>query len=441
MKSLSKFFIVCLSFLSLDPAHAAMAPLKIGLKEAKDRARNAGKEILVARSEKEIQAEEVSRSFAQFFPKVSLNAATGTMHDRAPNPGEKSIPEVGRDRNIYSGKVVLTQSLFSGFKDSSDYQAQKAQFAIKEEKERATIQDRMMEVTNLYFSIQLLGKEISLEEESGKVFFERLAQVNERIKVGRSTTLEKLQAELALKNLESSTLKLKSQLEQKALQFARLIGSALDQPIELVDQLESAQGVLEKMRWPEIDQALEMALAQNTQVLQIEGEKKLTIAQNRLATSESLPKIDLEAFGGMDSFRQDEIGASRGMTYGFQLKVNIPLFSGLSSFAARREETARMTQINYKGALVRENIFETLRGLYRDWEVNKKDIDAQKTSAQMAQEIVTRAESLYFVGRVPFSEVLDSYAKRLEAKKTLYRSYLDRIMLAIQLKNIMGLES
>lgn len=432
-KSIVLIFLCCLG---APPSWAARKELS--LEEAQELTLKNSRDLQAAHHDVEAQNNVVKRAISNFFPELSLVTKAGTRHDRIAQPGEKEIPSVSRDRNIYDAQLQLSQSLFSGFRDVSTLRGAKAKLFIQQQLETAKILEKRQAVSEVYFLLQLKIKEKALEEKQSLVFEQRVKEMRTKMGSGRSTELDFLEAQYALEKQRPVLKSLDADIEQKTLELCRMTGLPLDDVLVPIDTLEGAAYLANELVLPEMSSAMDFAFKNNSQVLQLEGDREELESSIRLITAEHLPQLTLNAFSGIQSNRKDEIGSSRSRVYGFEVNFTLPLFSGLSSFPTRREGLARLSSVREKRSLMREKLFDQVRDLYRQWEVNKNLLDSLKLGVKIAQDKVKKAELLYSAGRVTFSDVLENYSDHLEANKALLRAALDRVLLTGKFKILMG---
>jgi len=379
-----------------------------------------------------------SQAVSKFLPTISLDGDVGTARDRTPIPGDPDVPEVARERNFYNGRITLTQNLFSGFGHTANFKVastgeQAAELALK-----AKEGDVLLEAIRVYFTIQLRLKELEAEREIATLRNRQYESMKSRAKFGRATELELLQAQQAVQSQVPTIRELESKVEGESLKLARLLGLQLDQPFALIDSLDEAAKALQEQALPDLAKAYQQTLKQNPGLLKSEVEFEKAIAQIRSVNSTNLPQLDFVLSAGTNANRRDEIASEESMVYTGMLRFSVPVFTGLSSFSSAKEAQARLNAEREERATLREKTLDDLRANFRLIELSTDKIKAEQANVQVADLAVVKAEAFNRVGRATLNEVLDSYSKKLEAKKGLANAFFDRIVAIAQIKAILG---
>lgn len=433
------FLILFLSNFSFAAEEAAPKPLppfiKITLKEALEMAFASSHDIRQLKEEVIAAEARTDQSLSKFYPTVNVNASAGTFHDRQ---GEVPQPESERDRNQYDAKVVLNQNLFSGFSHWSGLDAAKADRDSAQKKLEKKIAEVRLGVIKSYFNIQLKLKELAAEKEIAELRRNQLSQVESKFSQGRATEVEKLRAEYAVKSQIPQMKTIESDLEKETLSFVQFLGLPLTQEFSLTDQLEVANKLLLTKPLPDIAVAFEVALRTNPELLGYDFDLAKLNSDIKVTSAKHLPSLDLALSSSTTASRRDEIGASGYRSYGGQVNLNIPVFSGLSSFSERHENQTKLNVLLEKKAAYREKLLEDIRRVYSTWNLENAKAEAEKANIELTDKAVSQSEALYASGRATLIDVLDSYSSGLQAKKNYAAAEYGRITALAELKFILG---
>lgn len=418
-----------------DPAKSQNV-MQLTLQQAIAKATSSSRKLTAARESLEAADAVQSQAFAKFFPTITAEGNAGTAHDRQATPGDTEVPDVPRDRNFYSGQLILTQNIFSGFNHSANYRFARANKSV--ERLELTIEERqtVLSVVQTYFTLQKNLREVEAEREVIGLKVKQLENIKQKSRSGRATELEELQAQQSLESQRASIRDLDAQIEGQSLKLARLLGMELDQSFALVDSLEGAEKVLIETKLPPLEESYAQLLRESPELEKSEASFERANAQMKLTNSGSLPLVDLVVSAGTDAHQRDEIAATNSVTYKGMVRLTVPLFSGLSSFAANREGQAKINALREERTLLREETLDKLRSAYRDAEVAIDKIKAEQTSVALAEKTTIKAETLQAVGRATLTEVLDSYSARLDAKKKLAAALYQRAESLARIKSM-----
>ena len=410
----------------------------LSFKEALQRGFQFSRELKESEELLKASKAELSGASSSFFPSIRLSLGVGTFHDRQPVPGDPTFPMVPRDRNQYDARISGQQILFAGFSSFAKSSKAKARFQAAEEQKRAAEFKTTGVIVETYFGIQSLLRQLSVESETLKVRQSRLDQVMSRIRAGRGTDLEEIQARLAIESQVPSINSLKNEIESRVFQLNRLIGMDVTENHRLTDELTPTSYTVDALPPISLAQAYEKALQNSPEIRRVEALYEEVVADLRLAESTQMPLVALNFQAGSLTPFQREIGSQESLNYGASIDLSIPLFEGFTSVYAVASGKSRIDGALERRALAREQLFQDLQQTYRTWEVLKRNIDSAELSVKTAKRGTIRAEALYGAGRATLTDVLDSYTKRLEEERKLSDSLLQRIRTVVKFRNLVG---
>ena len=416
------------------PANAALP-----LREAISMSLKANHDVLKAAHVLQASKAKLSTTRSQLFPKIELEVDAGTFHDRQPIPGDVGIPKAARDRNSYIAQLRFSQSLFAGFKNSSSierYGAEEngSQLDLEIAKEKA-IEDTI----RLYFGVQLLEKQISAEKEVQSLRENQLKDIDRRFSQGRATDLQQLQARYWVKQQVPKILMLETDLSSQRLKLYRTLNLPLDRTFDLTDRLPANTGDPISFKLPTLPEALDYALRNSLRIRKLETQFQSLQAQSGEGLAPHLPSLDLELTAGTNAYQRFDIASSDSLAYGAELKLKVPLFSGLDSMSDHSYWRSRLDELKEDRARLRETLLEELNETYRRLEMSSHRIEASRANLDLTERAVRKSEDFYKMGRATLNEVLDAYGAMLEARKQSAQDVYDRIVALFHIKSLLGL--
>lgn len=375
----------------------------------------------------------------KYFPKIDLELNAGTFHDRNAIPGDLQIPSVARDRNNYLAQVKFSQPIFSGFGHSSTMSKREYEQKVKELELDIAKETAIEQTIALYFGVQLLEKQIRSEKEAQVMRESQRKEIGERTRHGAATDLQQLQAEYAVKQQVPKILELETDLSTKRLRLYRALNLPLGDTFELTDLLpDRIEGPL-AFKLPDLPHALDYALRNSLRIRKLEAEVHATQSESGESLAPHLPRLDLELSAGSNAFQRADIASSDSLAYGAQLKLVVPLFSGLESLSDRSYWRARLDELTEERARLRESILDELNETYRKLEMTSHRLEASRVNLELTERAVKKAREFYRMGRSTLTEVLDAYSANLEAKKQGAQDIYDRVVALFRVKSILGL--
>lgn len=410
--------------------------LVLSLKEATTRALGGSRVVKKAKEDYNAARESTSVARAVFLPTLKFQSDVGTLHDREPSLGELEPPLVARDRNQYDAKLVLTQPLFSGFRDLNDVRAKSAASLEQEWKLKSTALDISIEVIELYFGLQLAQADLEAEREVAKLRREQWDDVKNRARSGRATELDSLEAEYAVKAQEPSIKSLEQDISSKSLKLARILDLPLDQSFRLSDELSDIGAVLGAAKLPNLAEAYTIATQSSPKLRAAEHTVERIDLEYSRDSSKHYPDLSFEAIAGYHSNLRADFGTEDARHYSGMLKLTIPLFSGLSSFDERRVNRAKVASAQQDLGIARDDLLQELTDAYSELALAESKIVAEKKNTELTQRAIENAKSLFRAGRTTQTSVLDSYSRDLTARKNYVKALYDRIIALAKVRSL-----
>ena len=410
----------------------------LSLKVAIEKALTHSPRVVQAREDVRAADADVSRVRAAFFPTVKAEFKAGTYHDRIPNPGDNQIPATSRDRNQYVGQVVLDQPIFSGFGTLGEVQAARANHKAAQAQLVEVANETASEVIRIYFGLQLTDAQMKAERETMALLQKKLEQVRLRTHEGRSTQLQLLQAEYAVQAKVPAIQDLEMDWDLKKLRLSALTGEVFPGELDLVDELAAANKVLDESQLPKLNDAIKSMFGANSHLSQLDAriEEKRSLA--RKTSSAHLPSLNFILNAGTNAYQRPDIATPASLVYGMEVKVTVPLFSGFSSVHEASQTNSLLTSLHKQYENERNKLLEDVTRAYREWETAALRIEAEKKNVQLTRSAISQAESLFQVGRVTLTEVLDTYSNALSAKRALEDAIYRRVDAIARIRSLMG---
>lgn len=410
--------------------------LILSLKEATTRALAGSRVVKKAKEDYNAAREATSVARAAFLPTLKFESNVGTLHDREPSVGETVSPAIARDRNQYDADLVLTQPLFSGFRDWNDVRAKSAASLEEEWKLKSTALDISIKVIELYFGLQLAQADLNAEKEVSKLRQEQWEDVKNRARSGRATQLDSLESEYAVKAQEPAIKELEHDISSKSLQLARILDLPLDQSFRLSDDLSNIGAVLGAAKLPNLAEAYTTATQASPKLRAAQQTVERIDLEYSRDSAKHYPELSFEAKAGYHTNLRADLGTEDARHYSGLLKLTVPLFSGLSSFDERRVNRAKVSSAQEDLGIARDDLLQELTDAYSQLELAESKIIAEKKNTELTLRAIDNAKSLFQAGRATQTSVLDSYSRDLTARKNYSKALYDRVIALAKVRSL-----
>ena len=305
-------------------------------------------------------------------------------------------------RTTPGAKFTFSQPLFSGFKELAALSGGGALKQQRRHEIRRAKEMLFVDVVDAFYQTLWKQKTVEIDAAIEGSIAERMRELEERVKLGRSRDGEMQTAKSDLKTVEASLQKAKREyvVARELLEF--YVGRPIQGP--LADEETASLQLGDLLRFLEVrDKRADVLVAkENLKVYQ---------AKTISAQAGFLPTASLDG-----NYYTRRVGFQSGTDWDVLLTVDVPVFDGMETFGAVKKayaerEIARLEyeRVRRKADLEIKNFFET----YRSMENEDK---ALEEAAEAAKENYAIQSQDYRMNLVNNLEVLDALRRSEEAQ-------------------------
>jgi cobalt-zinc-cadmium efflux system outer membrane protein len=396
----------CLAFLAmfgtLVATGAAQAPASLTLNDAINRAVDANRTILAARTARAIDVAGI-RAAAQH-----------------PNP-EVSIEE---ERETPRWAVGGTLPLEISGKRARRIDVANATLAVTDAETARVTADVRADVRRAYYEAVAAGRRVQVAQELENIATRARDAAQERFQTGAAPRLDALQAQLALSEAQNETAAAQGALQAARTELNTLLAYPADAAPALSDSLEA--GPL-----PTVQEAAQQAIAANAELRVLE--KQIDEARARLALAKAMRHPDPSVSASVTWDAQPEF--TTGWRFGGN--IALPIFTTGRADVAVAEATvtratadrdARATQIT--GAVAAA----VARATAAHQAVLRYQTDVLPASLQ----VEAMAQESYTAGQTGLPALLQTLQSAREIRQRALQAALDYQMALAELERAMG---
>ena len=258
------------------------------------------------------------RAFGAVFPQVSF----ASSDKRQDGSGGSAFTL----KNVPERKFEVTQTLFGGFKEAAAMAGARAEKRQRiHEKERVE-QLLLLDVSDAFYLLLEQRKDLKTLSATRRALIERMNELKERERLGRSRPSEVASTKARLRRIEAEQERVRNQetIARQLLEF--LTGRT---PIRDIADEEVAP-VLS----PE-----EMYLTKASQRLDVQAAEeawRVTQKQVTIAKAPYWPSVSVEG-----NYYTERAGAAAGVDWDATFKVDVPIFKGSQVYGAVKEASAK----------------------------------------------------------------------------------------------------
>ncbi len=326
--------------------------------------------------------------------------------------------------NQYSALVNLQQPIYrAGSFDG--YNLTKIDLALQERLKEQEGIALWLSTGEAFYNLWVAKNDLVNVSELKAFSAQRVQELRERVKVGRSRKGELLQAEAQLAGVEADLARAKNVLDQNLEQLRFLVGR---------DDFDLDFGALPKSEAPSGEFASYLGkLAQRPDIKARAEEVRLNDKRVSIAKAGHQPTVDFQA-----NYFFERTGILAESQWDIGVQVSLPLFQGGTVVAGTREAVERRRESELGLELARRQAARDVRVLWQNRQALDKvvaDLSSAFTKARSNYEENNRD---YRYGLVTNLDVLQALNQFIDTKRAYERALLERELVALQLNLAVG---
>ena len=264
----------------------------------------------------------VRRALGEALPSVSFSSSdkeqdgTGTSSFTL-----KHVPE---------RKFVFTQPLFSGFREFAAMTGARAERRERREESARAAQLLFVDVSDAFYLLREQREDLRALEVIRTALVERVDELHDRERLGRSRPSEAISVEAQLRRLHAEIERVRNQ------------DTVARQLLEFLTGVEPIDALIDPEPLPSTAMSDTIPMSQANARPDVKAaEAAWQIAQQavRVARADLWPDVDLEA-----NYYTKRVGVAADIDWDALLKINVPLFQGGRAMGAISESRSRERQ-------------------------------------------------------------------------------------------------
>lgn len=394
-----------------------VASVPDGLKQIHALAQAQSELIEMAKSREEQALERKNRARGTLFPQLT---GRYTFTEIDPLPGE---PSPFRRRNQYTALVNLTQPVYRGDAISAFSFARLDIDLQKRLKEQAGL-SLWMDVGDTYYN--LWRSKIDLENIRQLRGFsdDRVKELKERVRIGRSRKGELLQAEAQLSAVEADLTQAENTVRALEERIEFLAGKKIDPqfgalPVVAERTLPLGEYIQKINQRPDIK-------ARSQEVLM--ADKMIDIAR-----AGHQPTLDFTANAYLL-----RTGIVEDSEWDVGVNLSVPIFQGGSVVAQTREATERKREADLMLERLKREAERDIKILWQNAQAVEKMLQDLKAATDRSRQTYEENKKDYRYGLVTSLDVLIALNEYISTKRRFENTIIDRELTALQLNLAAG---
>ena len=400
------------------------------LREALVQTYNANPTIMAERASLRASDESVAIARAAGRPRVDADAAL--------NQDVMTHNILGSNARDLNAGASVSLPIFAGGRIRNSVRAANTRVEAGRADLRATEGDVFTEAVAAYMDVIRDRMIVNLNQNQVRVLETNLQATRDRFEVGDLTRTDVAQSEARLALSRSGLSTAEGRLETSEENFARVVGDVPGdlQPPPPLPQLPATG-----------DQAVEIALANNADLVSIAAQARAAGFDVRVARGERLPTVSavgstryFNALGTADEAagRPDGTLPNSTTTAGVGMSLRMPLYQGGGASARVRQAQALRSQLIEQSIAVERLVVANTRSAFAIYQAAQEAIASNEIAVAANQLALegTRAEQT--VGTRNVLDVLNAEQELLNSQVLLVTARRDAYVAGFALLNQMG---
>lgn len=344
-----------------------------------------------------------------------------------------SIPVPNSDE-VYSGKLSLTQPIYTGGLLTGNLGIAKLTWEMSQEDLRKAKQELTFQVKEAYYGLWFAEQALQVARSSYENMGKHYQRVKRLYDVGSVSKYELLQAQVRWESLKPAMIKAENGVKLARLGLANLIGSSIDEPLTIVDDL--TQTALPEEINLDISQLLAEAYQNRPDVINMGYANKQAELQIKMARAGYKPNLALSYdYSGQGlEFEPGDWEKKWNLT----LSLTGVLFDGFAT--ASKVSAAKDNQkiMQNQEALLRDTVrIEVEKGLL-ELKESLESIRANQSQSNLSQEKLRMTQARFDAGMATTIDISDSQLDLDTALNGYYESIKNYLTALAKLDVILG---
>lgn len=409
-----------------DPMGGGERAPRIGLPEMYRSALATNERLRIAQEGFVRSEEEVARSRSFFLPRLDV----GADYLRRPKTlFGSSNTFVLRPEEEIEFSVVLSQPLFTGWKNLGNYRAAKRGREVSRQLFETAKDDLLFDVAQAYYVALIAQKNVVIEEEEVKRLEAHRRDADKRLQVGEVTKTVLLRAEAELSGAKASLIQAKNDFENAKHQLSILTGVPLDFALQDPPLLDHPRQTEEAL--------LQEAMRRRPDLIGRRLDEEISRDQVTVARGSFWPSLTLEGrFNWIDNdpagsflIRRDRMAL---------LRLDFPLFEGGIRRAELSQARSRVRESGFNLSLLLDEISLQIRKDILDLAAFTAVLENLKDRVAFARENFTMVSRQFAVGLATNIDLLDANATLNDAERQHVNAVYNRELAILRLNRDRG---
>jgi outer membrane protein TolC len=391
--------------------------------------------ILLAHKSAEVSSNNATYGNAGMLPSVTLNSTlnkgiasnytkyyNGDIQDRS-----------GKSFN-WNSNVALDWTVFDGFTMFASYDRLKELEMMGHENLRASIQQTVASIMNVYFDIVSRQQELDATGHILKISRLRMHSANDRFLAGRVSKVDLLSAQVDYNADTASYIRQTEDLGKAKIQLNKLLAREITSDFYACDTINVDQSL-------SYNAILNIALAENPDI--VLSRMSVNVAAFTLKATESLqyPRVRLTSNYTLAKTQSGagQILESNASTFNYGITLSMPLFNGYNISRQIKNAKIEKESSEIRFEQIQKEIESQVAAAYSTYLVNPNLATFEAAHLILAAENLDISMDRYQLGAISAVELRDVQRSYISATNRLIVANYNAKIAEIALKMLTGM--
>ncbi|WP_298417778.1 TolC family protein [uncultured Kordia sp.] len=397
--------------------------------------------IKIANNTVEVAKNNTSVLNSGYLPTVTGNAgATYNLDNTEAEFSNGNTTTLnGAESSRYNASVNLNYTLFDGLGRLYNYRRLKEQYQLSELEARETIENTLLQLFSVYYSVAQLSENTNAIEETFAISKDRLTRAAYQFEYGQNTKLEVLNAQVDINNDSINIVNTEQQLKNTKRDLNVILGNKLSDEFGVNTDISFLLEISKEELWAKTK-------ANNVSLLQIEKNINISSLDVKSNRSQYLPTIGLTGTYGWNKNNNNAasfvaVSTNTGLSGGINLSWN--LFDGGGTITRVKNAKIALENQQLQKEQVLIDLERNFNNAWDDYQNKLVIFQLQEENITTAKNNFDRTKEKFKIGQVNSIEfrqaqlnLLNAELSRNQAKYNAKLAELTVLQLSGELLNV-----
>jgi adhesin transport system outer membrane protein len=371
--------------------------------------------------------EEVRQAEGGFLPEVDLNAGIG--YEYTDSPGTRATSNDGVDLTRQELGLNVRQMLFDGWGTANEVERQQARTDSAAARLLAVGESTAMHTVEAYLDLQRFRELNTIADESLQIHRRIEDQIRLRSEAGIGSRADYDQVESRVALAEVNLVAAEVNLRDAVTTFMRVVGSPPAGPYPPVTLPDEALPNT-------LDQALQLARAENPLLTVAAGDIAAAQAQHEAAKQFDYPRFDLEIGGNLDDDLDGIEGYNNDLSAMIRMRYN--LYRGGADSARKRETAYNINEAKDVRDRTLRQLEESLRLAWAAQQATARQLPLLERQVEAARATRDAYAKQFNIGQRTLLDLLNAENEVQQARQSVVETRTDNLLARFRILEAMG---